>query len=108
MAGPSKKGSPASPRKTGKGKGQVSVPETESAGVNNEDYNTRSPERTELLTKIKGVINDAPVSPALWACCQLGDMNRLQFIANLGDEDFILACEVPLAAIALHCELLGF
>jgi hypothetical protein len=40
----------------------AAAPET---GFNNEDYNIRSPERTELLTKIKGVINNVPISPAL-------------------------------------------
>src|SRR6059058_2530157 len=98
MAGSSKKGSksPKSPRSTRSGKA-AAAPETESEGTtkspkltrkgaaaaapetgfNNEDYNIRSPERTKLLTKIKGIIDNAPVSPALWACCQLADIDRL-------------------------------
>jgi hypothetical protein len=45
---------------TRKGKA-AAAPET---GFNNEDYNIRSPERTKLLTEIKGVIGNVPVSPA--------------------------------------------
>jgi hypothetical protein len=106
MAGSSKKTSPKSPKRTRRGKAAAS--ETESASkspnttrqgkatvgsgdFNNEDYNIRSPERTKLLTKIKGVINNAPVSPAFWACCQLADMNRLQSVAKW-EEDVILGC----------------
>ena len=106
MASSSKKGSSARPRRTRKGKDKASAPETGSAGFNNEDYDTRSPERTELLTKIKDIINDVPVSPAFWACSQLGDMNRLQVIAN-SDRPMLLTLQNPLAVIALQYELLG-
>jgi hypothetical protein len=86
---------------------KATASETASADFNNEDYNIRSPERTKFLTEIKSVINNAPVSPALWACCQLADMNRLQTLAET-DEDIILGYEDSLAVIALRCELLGF
>jgi hypothetical protein len=59
------------------------------------------------LTEIKGVINNAPVSLALWACCQLANMNRLQSVAKW-EEDVILGYDDSLAVIALQCELLGF
>jgi hypothetical protein len=81
--------------------------ETGSGNLNDEDYNIRSPERTKLLTKIKGVINNAPVSPAFWACCQLADMDRLRAITKW-EENIILVNEDSLAVIALQCELLGF
>ena len=42
-----------------------------------EDYNIRSTERTELLIKLKGLLDDVPVSPALWACFQLCDKSKL-------------------------------
>jgi hypothetical protein len=132
MAGSSKKGSskgsksPKSPKSTRNGKA-TTAPKTKSKGTtesaelirkdkaaaapetgfNNEDYNIRSPERTELLTKIKGVINNAPISPALWACCQLADMNRLQAITEW-EEEVILGYDDSLSFIALKCELLGF
>jgi hypothetical protein len=107
MAGSSKKGSSKGPKKPQEPKSTrnskaATAPETESEGTikrpkltrkgvaavapetgfNNEDYNIRSPERTKLLTKIKGAINNAPVSPALWACCQLADMDCLQDVAK--------------------------
>ena len=88
---------------TRKGKA-AAAPET---GFNNEDYNIRSPERTELLTKIKGVISNAPVSPALWACCQLADMHRLKAITKW-EEEAILGYNESLAIIAAQCELPGF
>ena len=88
---------------TRKGKA-AAAPET---GFNNEDYNIRSPERTELLTKIKGVINNAPISPALWACCQLADMDCLQDITKW-PKKVILGYNDSLSFIALKCELLGF
>ena len=123
----SKKESSGSPKRTRKGKGKATVSETESASIspkrtrqgkaaasktesvdfNNEDYNIRSPERTKLLTKIKSVVNNAPVSSAFWACCQLADMNRLQIIAK-SDRNMILVNENSMALIALQCELLGF
>jgi hypothetical protein len=98
-------GTSKSPKRTRQGKATTS--KTGSGDFNNEDYNIRSPERTELLTKIKGVINNAPVSPALWACCQLADMNRLQDIAKSSPQ-MIIFTENPLSFIAMQCELLGF
>ena len=106
-AAPETESASKSPKKTRKGKGSATVSETGSDDFNNEDYNIRSPERTKLLIKIKRVINNAPVSPALWACCQLADMNRLQVIAK-SDEAMILAIEASLSVIALKCDLLGF
>src|SRR2546423_4293984 len=112
MAGSSKKGTSNSPKRTRKRKAAAAAPESESEGTSkspkrtrqgkattsktgsggfsNEDYNIRSPQRTKLLTKIKGVFDNAPVSPVLWACCQLADMDRLQAIAN-SDKRAILA-----------------
>src|SRR5437660_3674203 len=94
-----------SPPKTRQSKADAS--KTESGDFNNEDYNIRSPERTRLLTKIKGVINNTPVSPALWACCQLADMNCLQVVAK-SSRHMILVNQGSLPFIALKCELLGF
>src|SRR4051794_30778772 len=87
--------------------GKATVSETGSGEFNNEDYNIRSPERTKLLIKIKGIINNAPVSPAFWACCQLADMNCLQDIAKI-PQQMILVNQKSLASIAVQCEFLGF
>jgi hypothetical protein len=94
-----------SPKRTQQSKATMS--ETGSGNFNNEDYNIRSPERTKLLTKIKGVINNAPVSPALWACCQLADMKSLQAVVK-APRRMILGYQKSLAFIVLQCELLGF
>jgi hypothetical protein len=94
-----------SPKTTRQGK--VTVLETGSGDFNNEDYNIRSPERTKLLTKIKGVIKNAPVSPAFWACCQLADINYLQDIAKTPQQMILMAQESS-ASIAARCEFLGF
>jgi hypothetical protein len=87
--------------------GKATVLETGSGDFNNEDYNIRSPERTKLLTKIKGVIKNAPVSPAFWACCQLADMNYLQDIAKTPQQMILMAQESS-ASIAARCEFLVF
>jgi hypothetical protein len=71
LAGSSKKGTTNSPKTRRRGK-----------AANNEDYNIPSPERTKLLTEIKSVIGNVPVSPALWACCQLADMHRLKALTK--------------------------
>ena len=91
-----------SPKRTQQGKATMS--ETGSGDSNNEDYNKRSLERTKLLTKIKGIVNNAPVSPAFWACCQLADMNRLQAIAKW-EQHTILVSQNPVALLPLQCEL---
>jgi hypothetical protein len=129
MAGSSTKGSSKSPKRPRKGKATAApetepegtskrpkrtrqgkaaaAPETESVDFNNEDYNKRSPERTELLIQIKEVIDNALVSPVFWACCQLADMNCLQDIAK-SPQQMILLIQDSLALIAVKCEFLEF
>jgi hypothetical protein len=86
MAGSSRKASSKSPKRTRQNKAAASetesaspspkkIPrskadacETEPADFSNEDYNIRSPKGTELLTKIKDILNGDSVSPALWTC----------------------------------------
>jgi len=104
-AAPGTESASKSPKTTKQGKATVS--ETGSGDFNNEDYNIRSPQRTKLLTKIKGIIKNAPVSPAFWACCQLADMNCLKDVAKT-PRRMILTHQDTLAFIPLQCELLGF
>jgi hypothetical protein len=59
------------------------------------------------LDQIKGIIDNAPVSPVFWACCQLADIDSLQVIAN-SDMDMILVNEDSLALLVVQCELLEF
>ncbi|KAK6330455.1 hypothetical protein TWF696_003346 [Orbilia brochopaga] len=42
-----------------------------------DDYKTRSPERTEVLTAIKAQIPEG-ASPAFWAACHLGDLENVR------------------------------
>jgi hypothetical protein len=88
---------------------KVTMSEMGSGNLNNEDYNIRSPERTKLLTEIKGLIN-APVSPALWACCHLADMDCLQALVDVAKaQPWSFVChQDPSGFIAVQCELLGF
>ena len=106
MAGSSKKGSIKSPKRGRKTKA-TATPETKSVVVNSEDYNIRSLERTQLLTQIKGIINNAPVSPAFWACCQLAHMDSLEGVAN-SPETMIRFIMKLMLALPMQCELLGF
>jgi hypothetical protein len=85
----------------------AAAPETKFIDSDKEDYNIRSPERTELLTQIKKAIGNVHVSPSFWACCQLADMTRLQAIAK-SDQEMILVSEDSLAFIAVKCGFLGF
>ena len=85
----------------------TAAPETKSVDVNNEDYNIRSPERTRLLTQIKTKLDNDPVSPAFWACCQLADMNSLEDVAT-SSGSMIRYSVRQLCALPMQCELLGF
>jgi hypothetical protein len=85
----------------------TAAPETKSVDVNNEDYNIRSPERTRLLTQIKAKLDNDPVSPAFWACCQLADMNSLEDVAT-SSGSMIRYSVRQLCALPMQCELLGF
>jgi hypothetical protein len=104
-AAPETESASKSPKRKRQGKAAMS--EAGSGNFNNEDYNIRSPERTKLLTEIKSVINNVPVSPAFWACCQLADINCLQNFAKF-PRWVILNYQKSLAFIPLQCELLGF
>jgi hypothetical protein len=51
-----------------------------------EDYNERSPERTELLTRLKNALGGKNVNAVFWACCQLGDMESLEALVRMAKE----------------------
>ena len=104
----SKKGTSKSPQSSQSPKTNRKVKaaaETKSVDANNEDYNIRSTERTRLLTQIQAKLDNEPVSPAFWACCQLAHMNRLEILAA-SDEDMIRYYMEPLRALPMQCELL--
>jgi len=97
------------PKKTRKRMATAQTPRTDSVDFNDEDYNIRSPERTQLLTKIKEAISGADVSPTFWACCQLADMKYLQKVHKVCEEfpRVILGYDESVALLPLQCELLG-
>jgi hypothetical protein len=85
----------------------AAAPATKSVGVNEEDYGVRSPERTQLLAQIKAKLNNDPVNPAFWACCQLAHMNSLEEVAN-SSKSMIRFTVRQMLALPMQCELLGF
>jgi hypothetical protein len=106
MAGPSrsKQGTAKTPKSLKRKRKNKAAAETESVDVENEDYNIRSPERTQLLTQIKEILDNAPVTPVFWAGCQLADMNCLQELATTRRK-YILHFMKPLNFLPLQCEL---
>ena len=79
-----------------------------------EDYNIRSEERTQLLTDLEAAMNDSPVTPAFWACCQLCNKSTLRVLVQdalfnpdmmspyIQDSSLIPSlCELP--ALRLYC-----
>jgi len=79
--------------------------------IDPEDYNIRSAERTELLFRLKGLFDNVPVSPALWACCQLADkrilLNRIKAAeVDPDNPGLILGYDNSLDVVPLICKLL--
>ena len=73
-----------------------------------EDYNIRSAECTKLLIQLKDLFDSVPVSPALWACCQLCNKRELSTLVNVAkiDSNFLLVYEMSLPLVSLLCKLL--
>ena len=96
-------------RKTkGKGKAPASELVLDADETDPEDYNIRSAECTELLTQLKGIFEDRPVSPAFWACCQLCDKRQLANLVEVARiiPVILLGYEALLASVPLQCKLL--
>lgn len=72
-----------------------------------EDGNIRSPERISLLNKLKTSINNEPVSPSFWACCQLADLGRLKDLVDVAriNPSFVTVNDENVAKIPLLCSL---
>ena len=70
-----------------------------------EDGNIRSPERTSLLNKLKTFINNEPVSPSFWACCQLADLGRLKDLVDVAriNPSFVTVNDDNFAEIPFLC-----
>jgi hypothetical protein len=51
------------------------------------DFNLRSGERTELLSRLKSQLEDIEVTPSFWACCQLGDTKTLEVLVRFAKDN---------------------
>ena len=91
-----------------KGKGKAPALELVLDETDPEDYNIRSARRTELLTELKGLFKDDPVTPALWACCQLCDVEELsELVASARRNPHrVHVYEDSLNCVPLLCKLL--
>jgi len=92
----------------GKDKAPASELVSDPDEIDPEDYNIRSTERTELLMELTRVLRDVPVPPALWALCQLCELEKLSalIIACRAIPTFLDVTADQLASIPLLCKLL--
>jgi hypothetical protein len=75
-----------------------------------EDYNICSEERAKLLTTIKSLLLVENPTPTFWACCLLGDIQRLKILVrgareNPGMLDNLNVTSLPLP---LQCKSTEF
>jgi hypothetical protein len=80
---------------------------------NEEDYNIRSEKRTELLTKLKELTNGQLLSPALWGCFQLGNIECIEKVVKMTEEhkvmtDWIFSMNNPIQDVPLLCKYISF
>jgi hypothetical protein len=88
----------------------LTLPSFDSTNPSPEDYNERTPERTDLLTRLKSHLKDDPISSTFWACCQLCDtacLEHLVKIAEIGPY-YVLIIDIPLSTVPSLCKSLDF
>ena len=75
-----------------------------------EDYNERTPERTDLLTRLKSLLKVDRISSTFWACCQLSDTECLKYLVETAETRpyNVLAYRDPLFSIPSLCKSLDF
>jgi hypothetical protein len=75
-----------------------------------EDYNERTPERTDLLTRLKSLLKVDHISSAFWACCQLCDMECLKDLVETAETrpNNVLLYDDLLSIIPSLCKSLDF
>jgi hypothetical protein len=88
----------------------LTLPSFDSTNPSPEDYNERTPERTDLLTRLKSHLKDNPITSTFWACCQLCDTARLEYLVNSAEmsPNNVLAYDVSLSTIPSLCKSLDF
>ena len=86
------------------------LPSFGSTNPSPEDYNERTPERTDLLTRLKSHLKDNTITSTFWACCQLCDTARLEYLVNSAEmsPNNVLAYDVSLSTIPSLCKSLDF
>ena len=75
-----------------------------------EDYNERTPERTDLLTRLKNHLKVDHITSTFWACCQLCDTECLEYLVESAETrpNNVLAYDVSLSTIPSLCKSLDF
>ena len=75
-----------------------------------EDCNERTPERTDLLTRLKSLLKVDRISSTFWACCQLSDTECLNYLVETAETRpyNVLAYRDPLFSIPSLCKSLDF
>jgi hypothetical protein len=75
-----------------------------------EDYNERTPERTNLLTCLKSHLKVDHITSTFWACCQLCDTECLEYLVKTAEmrPNNVLAYVVSLSTIPLLCKFTRF
>ena len=88
----------------------LTLPSFDSTNPSPEDYNERTPERTDLLTRLKSHLKDNTITSTFWACCQLCDTARLEYLVNSAEmsPNNVLAYDVSLSTIPSLCKSLDF
>jgi hypothetical protein len=75
-----------------------------------EDYNERTPERTDLLTRLKSHLKVDHITSTFWACCQLCDTECLEYLVESAETrpNNVLAYDASLSTIPSLCKSLDF
>src|SRR2546423_8290843 len=88
----------------------TSLPSFDSTQPSREDYNERTPERTDLLTRLKSLLKVDRISSTFWACCLLSDMEPLKLLVEIAERNpnIVLAYDDSLSTIPSLCKSLDF
>jgi len=83
---------------------------SDSTKSSREDYNERTPERTDLLIRLKSLLKVDRVSSTFWACCQLCDIECLKDLVENAETrpNNVLLYDELLPIIPSLCKSLDF
>jgi hypothetical protein len=83
---------------------------SDSTKSSREDYNERTPERTDLLTRLKSLLKVHRISSTFWACCQLCDIECLKDLVETAETrpNNVLLYDDLLPIIPSLCKSLDF